>query len=128
MRAYTEKTFWRKLKSEKQTREVEESTPEVTHDMVLENPATGQRSLFLSPNHTIAIEGLPEAEGRELFDALLDHALRDEFIYAHHWRNGDVVMWDNARLLHRRDAFDGKLARLAKRTTIYMDPAYFAAP
>ncbi len=96
--------------------------------MVLENSATGRRSLYLSPNHTIAIEGLPEAEGRELFDALLDHALRDEFIYTHRWRNGDVVMWDNARLLHRRDAFDGSLARLAKRTTIYMDPAYFAVP
>jgi taurine dioxygenase len=128
MRLHTENTFWRKLKSEEQAREVEESTPEVTHDMVLENPATGQRSLYLSPNHTIAIEGLPEAEGRELFDALLDHALRDEFIYTHHWRNGDVVMWDNARLLHRRDAFDGSLARLAKRTTIYMDSEYFAAP
>ena len=37
-------------------------------------------------------------------------------------------MWDNARLLHRREAFDPGLPRLAKRTTIYMDPAHFAVP
>ncbi len=61
---------------------------------------------------------------RELFA----HVTRPEFVYRHTWRPGDVVLWDNARLLHRRDAFDGVLPRLAKRTTIHLDPARFATP
>ena len=43
--------------------------------MVLENPATAERSLFLSPNHILAIEGLCDAQGRKLLDALLAYAL-----------------------------------------------------
>ncbi len=128
MRAQTEKTFRRGTRSEAAEKDVDDRTPSVTHDMVLENRANGQRALYLSPNHTTEIIGLSEPEGRTLIDGLLAHALQDAFIYTHAWRNGDIVMWDNARLLHRRDAFDADLPRLAKRTTIYMQPEYFAIP
>jgi taurine dioxygenase len=121
-------TFRRDAKSDSDIRDIESRTPAVTHDMVLENASNGQRALYLSPNHTEAVEGLNDAEGRALIDALLAHALRDDFIYTHDWRNGDVMLWDNARLLHRRDEFDARLPRLAKRTTIYMQPEYFAVP
>lgn len=122
------KTFRRDAKSDAEIREIEARTPAVTHNMVLENISNGQRALYLSPNNTEAIEGLSEAEGRALIDALLAHTLRDDFIYTHEWRNGDVMLWDNARLMHRRDEFDARLPRLAKRTTIFMQPEYFAAP
>ncbi|MFT6583082.1 MAG: taurine dioxygenase [Alphaproteobacteria bacterium] len=123
-----QKTFRRDAKSAADIARIEARTPAVTHDLVLENASNGQRTLYLSPNHTEAIEGLNEAEGRALIDAVLAHALRDDFIYTHDWRNGDVMLWDNARLLHRRDEFDARLPRLAKRTTIYMQPEYFAVP
>ena len=128
MRQNVDKNFRRETGSVQETAEIDRRTPEVVHDMVLENPSTGQRSLYLSPNHTTAIENLSEAEGRELFDALMEHALQPGHIYSHEWRNGDVLLWDNARLLHRREAFDGRIPRLAKRTTVNMDPAFFAVP
>jgi len=128
MRGNTDKTFRRETVSEAETEEIDRRTPAATHEVILENKATGQRSLYLSPNHTAAIEGLTGEEGSVLFDALFDHAVRPENIYTHEWRNGDVLMWDNARLLHRREAFDPGIPRFAKRTTIYMDPAYFAVP
>ena len=37
-------------------------------------------------------------------------------------RPGDVVLWDNARLMHRREDFDSSLPRLAKRTTLHLAP------
>ena len=43
------------------------------------------------------------------------------FYYHHHWRNCEVVMWDNARLPHLRDAFGNQTPRLAERTTAYLD-------
>ena len=128
MRANIDKNFRRETNSQEETAEIDRQTPEVVHDMVLRNPVTGDGSLYLSPNHTTAIENMSEADGRALFDALMDHALQPENIYTHDWRNGDVLLWDNSRLLHRREAFDGRVARLAKRTTVYMDPAYFAVP
>ena len=128
MRQNADKNFRRETVSAAETAEIDSRTPPVTHELILENKATGQRSLYLSPNHTVAIEGLSAEEAADLFDALFDHAMRSEHIYTHEWRNGDVLMWDNARLLHRREAFDPGIPRLAKRTTIYMDPAYFAVP
>ena len=128
MRQNVEKNFRRESGSDAETAAIDARTPEVVHDMVLENRATGERSLYLSPNHTVAIENMSEEDGRNLFDALMEHALRPENIYAHNWRNGDIVMWDNTRLLHRRGAFNGRIPRLAKRTTVYMDPEFFAVP
>jgi len=99
-----------------------------THDVILENPATGQKSIYLDPNKTLGIDGLSEDESKELIDAVSQHMLQDDLIYTHTWRNGDVVMWDNARLWHRREAFDASLPRFARRTTIFLRPDDFAVP
>jgi taurine dioxygenase len=128
MRRNVDKNFRRETASVEETEAIDRRTPEVVHDMVLENAATGERSLYLSPNHTTAIENLSKKDGRELFDALMEHALRPENIYNHDWRNGDVLLWDNTRLLHKRGAFSGRIPRLAKRTTVYMDATYFPVP
>ena len=109
-------------------KKIHEQTPPVSHPMVLENPATGQKSIYFDPNKTIAIEGLDETDGKELMEALQSHMLQDRFVYTHTWRNGDVVMWDNARLWHRREAFNEALPRFAKRTTIFLKPDDFAVP
>ena len=128
MRHNVDKNFRREATSSTEIEEIDRRTPEATHEIVLENEATGERSLYLSPNHTAAIEGLAYEEAAALFDALFEHAVQPDNIYTHEWRNGDVLMWDNARLLHRREAFEAGIPRLAKRTTVYMDPPYFAVP
>jgi len=109
-------------------KKIDEKTPPATHDIVLENPATGQKSIYLDPNKTLCIEGLSEEESNELIDAVSQHMLQDDFVYTHTWRNGDVVMWDNARLWHKRDAFDPTMPRFARRTTIFLRPDDFAVP
>ncbi|MBO6947499.1 MAG: TauD/TfdA family dioxygenase [Rhodospirillales bacterium] len=109
-------------------KKIDEKTPPATHDIVLENPATGQKSIYLDPNKTLCIEGLSEEESGELIDAVSQHMLQDDFVYTHTWRNGDVVMWDNARLWHKRDAFDPTMPRFARRTTIFLRPGDFAVP
>ena len=128
MRKQKNKTWHRYIESDKEAKDIDDRTPEATHDMVLENPSNGQRSLYFSPNHTVAIEGMDEEGGRALIDAVIDHTIQDKFIYTHDWRNGDVLFWDNARLLHHRDAFDNDIPRFAKRTTIFLNPEHFAVP
>jgi len=77
-----------------------EDRPPVDHPLVRTHPGTGKKALYLG-NHASHILGMPEAEGVALLEELLEHTTRPEFVYAHHWRPGDLVIWDNRCLLHR---------------------------
>jgi alpha-ketoglutarate-dependent 2,4-dichlorophenoxyacetate dioxygenase len=74
--------------------------PPVEHPLVRTHPETGAKALYLG-HHAMHIVGLSEGEGTALFAELLDHATQPQFVYAHRWRLGDLVMWDNRCLLHR---------------------------
>jgi taurine dioxygenase len=76
------------------------SRPTADHPLVRTHPDTGIKSLYLG-NHSTHISGMREAEGAALLDGLLEHATQRRFVYAHRWRVGDLVMWDNRCLLHR---------------------------
>jgi len=89
--------------------------PEVVHPLVRTHPLAGEKGLYFSMNHTARIEGLSEPESLDLLDELRRHATRPEFVYAHHWRVGDLVLWDNAATMHRRDPFPDHFSRLMRR-------------
>jgi taurine dioxygenase len=74
--------------------------PPVDHPLVRTHPVTGSQALYLG-NHALRIVGMDEAEGAGLLAELLEHATQPHFTYAHRWRAGDFVAWDNASLLHR---------------------------
>ncbi len=74
--------------------------PPVDHPLVLTHPETGAKTLYIS-NHASHILGMPEDEGEALLFELLEHATTPQFVYTHHWQDGDLVMWDNRALLHR---------------------------
>jgi alpha-ketoglutarate-dependent taurine dioxygenase len=74
--------------------------PPADHPLVRTHPDTGAKALYLG-NHSSHIQDLPEGEGRALLDGLLEHTTQRQFVYAHRWRKGDLVMWDNRCLLHR---------------------------
>ncbi len=74
--------------------------PPVDHPLVRTHPETGAKTLYIG-NHASHILGLPEAEGEAILLELLEHATQPQFVYTHHWQDGDLVMWDNRCLLHR---------------------------
>ncbi|HWB52261.1 MAG TPA: TauD/TfdA family dioxygenase [Stellaceae bacterium] len=74
--------------------------PPVDHPLVRTHPDTGEKALYLG-HHALRIAGLPEDEGAALLDALLRHATQPRFTYAHRWRPGDLLIWDNRCTLHR---------------------------
>jgi taurine dioxygenase len=98
--------------------EVRQKTPDVYHPLVNTHPETGQKAMYLDPATTVGIEGIPEDEGLSILQELAIHAASPAFVYRHVWQPGDVIMWDNGFLLHRRDAFATDQNRLLKRTTI----------
>ena len=81
------------------------------------NPANDRRALYVA-SHAYAIDGMDDRDARQLLAQLLDEATRREYVYAHQWRQGDVVMWDNRAMLHRGRPWDYSKERTMVRTTI----------
>ena len=102
--------------------------PPVSHPLVLTHPVSGEKCLYLDISTAFGIEGMDDEQARSLIAELARVMTRPEFIHTHEWRAGDVMLWDNARLCHRRDAFESRHPRLAKRVSVFLDRSAFPRP
>lgn len=92
--------------------------PGARHPIVRVHPGSGRKTLYLA-SHAAAIVGMDAAEARALIDELLEFATQRRFVYAHKWRAGDLVIWDNRCTLHRATPFeDTRFRRDMRRTTV----------
>lgn len=76
------------------------SMPTFHHPLVRSHPVTGRKALFGAADTGIGIVGMSDEEARPLLDEFADHATQPRFVYLHRYRTNDVVIWDNAQLLH----------------------------
>jgi taurine dioxygenase len=88
------------------------------HPLVRTDRATRKKALFLGRRTNSYIVGLDLAESETLLDAVWSRATEKRFTMCHEWRVGDVLMWNNLAVLHRRDPFDSKARRVMHRTQI----------
>lgn len=91
------------------------------HPIVRTHPVTGRKALFLGRRRNAYIVGLPLDESEALLDALWAHCTKPEFTWYQQWRAGDLILWDNRCVMHRRDAFDAATRRVMHRTQIKGD-------
>ncbi|HEX3861918.1 MAG TPA: TauD/TfdA family dioxygenase [Stellaceae bacterium] len=91
------------------------------HPLVRTHPATGRKALFLGRRRNAYIPGMDLAESEALLDALWAHATKREFSWYQQWQVGDLILWDNRCVMHRRDAFDPDARRIMHRTQIKGD-------
>lgn len=92
----------------------------VRQRLVRTHPSTGRKSLYLA-SHAGTILGWPGPEARLFLRDLIEHATQRQFVYAHTWRVGDLVMWDNRRTMHRGRPFPAHEPRDVRRTTLAGD-------
>ena len=79
-----------------------ERKPEpVLQPLVRTNPENGTQALYFHPVKAENIVGMAPAESQALLSALLEQAVRPEFVYRHQWRKGDMLIWDNRAAMHR---------------------------
>ena len=92
------------------------------HPLVRIHPITGKRSIYLSRRHgfpSAYIVELTDAESEDLQDRIWAHVAQDKFTWTHtDWKVGDLVMWDNQQLLHKRSAIDPTQKRVMQRTLV----------
>lgn len=82
------------------TEEQKRRKPPVSQPLVRIHPITGRKILYANPGYTMWIDDMDRHESGLILDYLFCHQERAEFLYAHHWTQGDVLMWDNIGTVH----------------------------
>ena len=88
------------------------------HPLVRTDLRTGRKALLLGRRQNAYIVGLEVSKSEALLDGLWAHAAEPRFSMRHQWRVGDVLMWNNLAVMHRRDPFDANSRRIMHRTQI----------
>jgi len=107
------------------TAEQKAKMPLITHPVVRTHPFTGRKALYAVSGSSFGIVGMPDDEAVALLDELAAHATQAQYQYRHRYDIGDVVIWDNASLLHSATLTDPDHPRTLWRITI-KEPALAA--
>ena len=102
--------------------------PLITHKIARPHPVTGRKSLYAVNGSSFGIVGMPEDEALDLLDELAAHSTQPKYRYALKYGVGDVVVWDNASLLHSATLTDPNDPRTLWRITVLEPQAAGMAP
>jgi taurine dioxygenase len=102
--------------------------PLITHRIARPHPVTGRVSLYAVSGSSFGIAGMPDDEARDLLDELAAHSTQPKYQLRFKYGVGDVVIWDNASLLHSATLTDPGHARTLWRITVLETSADAAAP
>ena len=91
------------------------------HPMVYAQSETGRKMLNVSPWFAVGIQGMENADGDALLEEVAQHIVQSPHVYQHDWKLGDMVLWDNWRLLHSSAGSPPDEERWLLRTTIEGD-------
>lgn len=97
--------------------------PPVVHPLVFAQPETGRKILNLSPMFAHAVLGMDKAESDALLWMLVNHLTDETHAYDHEWQAGDMVLWDNWRMIHCARGVPDGMYREVHRTSIAGDYA-----
>ena len=105
---------------EEYTEEERQRFAPVRQRLVRWHPGSQRYSIYLS-SHIGQIEGWPRPEAMMLIRNLTEFATQRQFVYAHKWRQHDLVMWDNRCTMHRARPFEDKTYRRDMRRVTLRD-------
>ena len=95
----------------------------VRHTVARAHPRVGRKSLYAVSGSSFGIEGMDDAEGVALLDELKAHATQAKYLHTVDYHVGDVIVWDNAQLLHAAPLPEHDQARTLWRITVKEDPS-----
>ncbi len=100
------------------TEEQKAKMPLITHRIARPHPVTGHKALYAVSGSSFGIVGMADDEARRLLDDLATHATQMKYQLRLKYGVGDVVVWDNASLLHSATLTDPDDPRTLWRITI----------
>jgi taurine dioxygenase len=90
----------------------------VRHRVARPHPVTGRKALYAVSGSSFRIEGMAEDDAVSLLDELKEHATQQKYQLRLRYGAGDLVIWDNASLLHSATLTDPQDPRTLWRVTI----------
>ena len=90
----------------------------VKHRVARPHPVTGRIALYSVSGSSFGIEGLPQDDAVALLDELKVHSTQEKYQLRLKYGVGDVVIWDNASLLHSATLTDPEDPRTLWRITV----------
>lgn len=90
----------------------------VKHRVARPHPVTGRTALYSVNGSSFGIEGMPDEESLPLLRSLARHATQEKYQLRLKYGVGDVVIWDNASLLHSATLTDPQDPRTLWRITV----------
>ena len=103
---------------------IKEGVKHFAHPVFRTHPVTGRKALYVNRLMSDHIVGMPIEESNEILNFLFDHAEKPEFVHAHQWKVGDLILWDNRCSLHARSDFDASERRKLRRITVLGEKPY----
>ena len=94
------------------------AAPGATHPAVRSHPDNHSEALYLGRRQDAYVDGLPLAESEALLDEIWRYVALPGSIWTQRWQVGDVLVWDNRSVMHRRSAFPANSRRLMRRTQV----------
>ena len=85
----------------------------VRHPVARRHPITGRKALYAVSGSSFGIDGMPQDEAIDLLDELKRHATQPKYQVRLKYGVGDMVIWDNASLLHSATLTDPDSAEFA---------------
>ena len=92
--------------------------PGAVHPIIRTHEETDKHALYLGRREWAYIPGLSLEDSEALLDELWSFAAQKENVWCQQWQPNDLIIWDNRRVLHRRDEFDSNARRLMKRCQV----------
>jgi taurine dioxygenase len=92
--------------------------PGAIHPIVSTHPETGRQCIYLGRREWASIPGMELEESESHLDELWRFAVTEHNVIRQEWQVGDVIIWDNRCVLHRRDDFDPNARRLLRRCQV----------
>ena len=97
--------------------------PGAIHPIVRTHDETQEKVLYLGRRELAYVVGFALEESEQLLNEVWRYAAMSENVWTQQWEIGDVIIWDNRRVLHRRDGFDQSQRRLMKRCQVMSSAA-----
>ena len=97
--------------------------PGAIHPIVRTHDETQEEMLYLGRRELAYVVGFALEESEQLLNEVWRYAAMSENVWTQQWEIGDVIIWDNRRVLHRRDGFDQSQRRLMKRCQVMSSAA-----
>ena len=92
--------------------------PGSIHPIIRTHEETGKQALYLGRREWAYIPSLSLSDSEALLDELWSYAALAQNVWQQTWQPNDLIVWDNRRVLHRRDGFDNNARRLMKRCQV----------